>query len=417
MSWVGRTVAISAIMVGVATPIAAQDPRPHGLAGASLQVFLMTMGPGASVYERYGHNAIWIRDAGAGTDLVYNYGTFDFATPGFVMNFVKGRPRYWLGVSDLEGTLQQYTHAQRDVTVQELNLPAARRAELADYLASNALPENRVYTYDYFRDNCSTRVRDALDHVLHGALRSATVDRDAAGNFRFHTQRSLTNDGLMYTGIMLGQGPRTDQPIDQWEEMFLPAKVQERVRELTIAGPDGTIVPLVASERSLLEFGAYHVEPEPPAWGWKFQLVGLLLAALIATGMLRSGAQALGRVVAALWLIVSGIGGLVLLFLWLGTDHVFSASNRNILFMSPLALLVVPLLWRRAGQGPSRLGALAAAGMILSVTVGALLALAPSLGGQWNLQVMQLATLPGIAACLVALGVSSRRAGALPPPQ
>ncbi|MEO5825896.1 MAG: DUF4105 domain-containing protein [Gemmatimonadales bacterium] len=405
-----------AVMLGVWAPAAAQETRPNDVSGESLQVFLMTMGPGATVYERYGHNAIWIRDAATGTDLVYNYGTFDFAAPGFIMNFVKGRPRYWLGVSDLDGTLRQYTQAQRDVVVQELNLPAAKRAELAAYLATNASPENRVYTYDYFQDNCSTRVRDALDHVLGGALRTATVGQKAEGNFRFHTQRSLTNDVLMYTGIMLGQGPRTDRPIDQSEEMFLPAKLQERVRELTVTGPDGSVVPLVASERSLLEFGVYHVEPAPPAWGWKFQLAGLVIAMLIVTGLMRGGAQSLGRVMATLWLIVSGIGGLVLLFLWLGTDHVFSASNRNILFMSPLALFVVPLLWGRVVHGPSRLGVLAAAGMILSVVVGALLALAPSLGGQWNLQVMQLATLPGIAACLVALGVSYRRAGALPPP-
>lgn len=413
---VAHMVMTIAISLGISTPTAAQEPQPDETAGESLQVFLMTMGPGASVYERYGHNAIWIRDAVAGTDLVYNYGTFDFAAPGFVMNFVKGRPRYWLGVSDLDWTLRQYTHAQRDLAVQELNLPAADRAELARWLAHNARPENRDYTYDYFLDNCSTRVRDALDHVLHGALQAATTGKEAGGNFRFHTQRSLTNDVLMYTGIMMGQGPRTDRPIDQWEEMFLPAKVQERVRELSVIGDGGTVLPLVASERMLLEFGVYHVESAPPAWGWKFQVVGLLIAMVIATGLMRGGVQVIGRVTATLWLIVAGVGGVVLLFLWLGTDHVFSASNRNILVMSPLALFVVPLLWGRAGRGPSRLGALAAAGMILSVTVGALLALAPSLGGQWNLQVMQLATLPAIAACLVALAVSSRPAGALPPP-
>ncbi len=139
------------------------------------------MGPGRSVYERYGHNAIWIRDLDTGTDLVYNYGTFDFTTPGFVTNFIKGRPRYWLGVSDLGETLRQYTHAERDVVAQELNLSPAQRSELATYLAYNALPENRVYTYDYFLDNCSTRVRDALDRVLQGALRDGTVAQGRRG--------------------------------------------------------------------------------------------------------------------------------------------------------------------------------------------------------------------------------------------
>ncbi len=196
--------------------------------------------------------------------------------------------------------------------------------------------------------------------------------------------------------------------------MFLPAKLQERVRELTVARPDGTEIPLVATEGTLLEFGAYRVEAAPPAWGWKFQLAGLIMAGLIATGLMRGSAAALGRIAATVWLIVAGVGGLVLLFLWFGTDHVFSAANRNILFMSPAALLVIPLLWRRR---PGRVGVGAAALMILSVTVGVLLALAPSLGGQWNLQVMQLATLPGIAACLVGLAVSSRRAGEPPTPR
>ena len=167
------------------------------------------MGPGASVYERYGHNAIWIRDTVVGTDLVYNYGTFDFGQTTadlarFVGRFAMGRPQYWLGAMTMAQTVAIYTRDERDVDLQELALPPAARRELAALLAENALPENRVYTYDYFLDNCSTRIRDILNRVLDHALESATVGAPAEGSFRFHTHRSLTNDPLMYMGILLG---------------------------------------------------------------------------------------------------------------------------------------------------------------------------------------------------------------------
>ncbi len=386
-------------------------------AGANLQVFLMTMGPGRTVYERFGHNAIWIRDRSTGDNLVYNYGTFDFNAPNFIANFVMGRPRYWLDVMDLEQTVRMYERARRDVDVQELNLLPAQRLQLAAYLANNMAPENRTYTYDYFLDNCSTRVRDALDAVLGGSLRAATAGKPAEGTFRFHTQRSLTNDIVMYTGILLGQGPRTDEPIDQWAEMFLPAKIKQRVREMTVPGADGAPVALVAAEGRVLAASTYDVDVVPPDWGWRFQAIGAALALLIAASVVRGPVGLLGRVAATAWLIIAGLGGLVLLFLWLATDHVFSAANRNVLFLTPVAFFVVPLLWRRNARGPGRVSSGAAALMILSITFGALLALAPSLGGQWNLQVMQLATLPGVAACLAAVVVSRRPAAAPPTPR
>ncbi|HRP08502.1 MAG TPA: DUF4105 domain-containing protein, partial [Gemmatimonadales bacterium] len=202
------------------------EPPAARQQAADLQVFLMTMGPGHEVWERFGHNAIWIRDTVQGLDLIYNFGMFDSFAPGFVTNFIKGRPFYWLAAFDLRTTLAQYDAARRRIEVQELALPRSARAELAYALAENARPNNREYRYDYFLDNCSTRIRDALDAALGGALRSHAEGRPAEGNFRWHTQRSISNDPLMYLGILAGLGSRVDQPIDQWAEMFLPAKVQ-----------------------------------------------------------------------------------------------------------------------------------------------------------------------------------------------
>lgn len=372
----------------------------------SLQVFLMTMGPGSQVWERFGHNAIWIRDTVQGTDLIYNFGMFDFGAPGFVTNFVKGRPLYWLAAFDLRTTLAQYDAAGRWIEVQELALPQERKAELAFALAENARPDNREYRYDYFLDNCSTRIRDALDAVLGGALREHTTGRLAEGNFRWHTQRSISNDRFMYLGILAGLGPRVDQPIDQWEEMFLPAKVQERVRELRVVGEDGLEVPLVLREATLLPDDTWQVEATPPDWSLRLLAVGSVLALAILSGLIHGGIGVPGRVLAGAWGTFVALGGALLLFLWLATNHVMTAWNHNLLLLSPFAIAVPWLLVRRRGEGWRRCALLAALLAVLGTT------LAVAGVGQHNREIAALTTPATIAAVLVAVKLIPRRAGA-----
>lgn len=370
-------------------------------------VYLMTMGPGELVEERFGHNAIWIRDTVAGIDRLYNFGMFDYDQPNFYWNFIKGRPQYWLDVWSLETTLRVYAARQRAVEVQELALTAAQKAELAANLARNANPEHRTYNYDYYLDNCSTRVRDALDRVLGGALRRATEGVPGEGSFRFHTQRSITSNPWLYLGILAAIGPRADQPRDQWDEMFLPEKVQERVRELTVTADDGREVPLVVREATLLEFDTWHVEPAPPDWTWPLLGIGLLLAGLIASGLVRGGWGVPGRVLAGVVAVAAVLGGTLLLFLWWFTDHVITDRNANVLFLSPLAVAVPVLLLGRGGALRWQRLALVAAGL---GGLGGLLA-ATNLW-QDHREVAALMVPPLLAAITVAVVVSRRRAAA-----
>ena len=230
-------------------------------------------------------------------------------------------------------TLAIYTYRQRNLEQQELDLLPAQRADLARRLATNALEANRYYTYDYYRDNCSTRIRDILDAVLAGALRRATVGHPAEGTLRFHTLRSITNNKLLFLGIDAGLGTPVDRPLDQWDEMFLPEKVQERVREIRVPGADGREVPLVKSEGRMLEFNRYRVDPAPPRWGTLWLGVGVLLALLMATGRAKGWPGVPGRLVSAGWLVVTGLGGLLLLFLWFVSHHVATAWNLNLFFL------------------------------------------------------------------------------------
>ena len=404
------------LLLLLVSPLAAQDvPTP----GSNLQVYLLTIGPGEHVDARFGHNAIWIHDSVTRQDLVYNYGTFEMGADAsdflaFAGRFAMGRPRYWLGVLDMPTTLAIYTMQQRNLEQQELDLLPAQRADLAQRLATNALAENRTYTYDYYRDNCSTRVRDILDQVLDGALRRATVGRPAEGTLRFHTLRSLTNNKLLFLGIDAGLGTPVDRELDQWGEMFLPEKVQERVREIRVPGADGREVPLVKAEGRMLEFDRFHVDPAPPRWGALWLGVGALLALLIVTGRVRAWAGVAGRLVTTGWLLVTGVGGLVLLFLWFVSYHVATVWNLNLFYCSPVSLLLLFGVWRGSERRPNRMVAWAAGFVLVSVVIGVVTTLA---GTQQNQIIAQLAAAPTVAAAVtVGLGAIRRPVEAPPLP-
>ncbi len=382
----------------------------------------MTMGAGADIEERFGHNAIWIRDTLAHSDLIYNFGTFEFPRTmtgliAFGARFAMGPPKYWLGVDpSLDNELNNYQLRQRDLAAQELNLTPSQRVDLAARLAVNARAENRYYAYDYFRDNCSTRVRDILDLELGGALKRATLGKPAEGTLRFHTRRSITNDKLLYFGIDLAFGPRVDRPLDQWDEMFLPAKVAARITELTVPGADGGPEPLVKNSFSLLTIGAYHVEPQPPAWGGFFLAIGLVVAGLIKLASAHGRLAMVGRVIGGAWMLLIGIGSLVLLGFWIVTQHVATWQNHNLLMVSPLAFGLVSTFWHRRGLQPSRRAPVVAKLLIVSVIVGIVLAIFPSIGGQDNLANALLVAPPTVVGALEVLRRSGRPQKAVPNP-
>jgi hypothetical protein len=384
------------ILALLAPRLGAQAVRPPG---TNLKVFLLTMGPGEHIDARFGHNAIWIHDSVSKQDLVYNYGTFEFGRDArdlaaFVGRFAMGQPRYWLGVLDMQQTIATYTYFQRNLDEQELDLLPAQRAELAERLAVNARAENREYIYDYYRDNCSTRVRDILDAVLGGALKRATVGKPAEGTLRFHTLRSITNDKPLFFLIDAGLGTPVDGRIDQWDEMFLPEKVQERVREIRIPGADGRDVPLVKAEGRILEFNIFHVDPAPPRWDALWLGLGALLALVIATGRLSGGAGIAGRAAASIWASAVGIGGLALLFLWFISHHVATEWNLNLFYLTPLALLLPFGAWGGMQQRPRKLVAWGALLVTASVLLGVVMTV---IGTQADQVIAELTALPTLA--------------------
>lgn len=373
-----RALRVALVLLGAPLSLAAQD-QP-GEAGSELEIYVMTMGVGDEIWERFGHNAIGVRDRSRGTDVVYNYGTFDFAAPGFVSNFLKGRMTYWLDVADAEATIRFYRERRhRSVYIQELNLSPFKRQELKEFLERNALEANKFYRYDYYLDNCSTRVRDALNHLLAGTFKSLTDTLFSGATFRSHTRRVTTNNPFMYTGIEAGMGHPVDRPVSAWEEMFLPLALREHLRQVTVPGDSGAPVPLVRSERTVYESDIYSYRETPPAWtGWYLLLGAALggLALMLAARSARTSFMALG----VFWYFLMGIGGAILLGLWGFTDHLVTRNNENVLQLNLLALPLVVLLplgirrggnWGRAALRVSLLvTAVSGAGLLLKALPG-----------------------------------------------
>ncbi|HEX3698584.1 MAG TPA: DUF4105 domain-containing protein [Polyangia bacterium] len=364
-----------AATVGVARPARAQT-------GDDLSVYVMTFGPGDHPFFKFGHDAIWIQDRATKVGKVYNFGTFRFDSPKLIPDFMKGRLIYWLSVSSVERTIASYQSENRTIEVQELDLAAPEKLALAERLAVNARPENRNYKYDYFLDNCSTRVRDAIDAVTAGRLR-ASAHGPARLTLREQALRMTADLPWEYLTLSLVLGPATDEPGDRWGEMFIPQELARGLRAVSLPGVTGTR-PLVRSQEVL--FRAQR-EP-PPEYPPDMRLVMLLAGvgigcALFALGLAGASWPAwrvIFCVVAALWGFILGFVGCFLCFVWAFTDHVVAARNENILLCAPWALLFPVLLFgvgrgrlvaaRRAFAATVAAAALATLGFLLKVYPG-----------------------------------------------
>jgi len=380
-----RTLAVlAAALAPAVAPVRAQPLAAPSQADTTVRIYLLTMGPGDEVWEKFGHNAIWVHDPARGADPAYNYGMFDFRQENFVLNFARGRMLYWMEGFDAFVTLDHYRAMNRSVWAQELNLTPAQARAVRDYLEWNQRPENRFYRYDYYRDNCSTRVRDVLDRVLGGALKAATVNAPSGVTYRWHTRR-LVADGAasvpMYTAINAGLGPAADRPSSKWDEMFLPMRLRDEVRALRIRDAAGNLVPLVVREQTVFTANRPPERSGPPSWLLGYLLAGLAFGGaivLLAGAARRSGVARAGvSVLAVVWLLFAGLGGVILLGLWGVTDHAIAYRNLNLFQLSPLALplvVLVPALalgkrWARRGAVRLALvmAALSVLGLLLKV--------------------------------------------------
>ena len=344
-------------------------------AGAALgapRVGVLTMAPGEVFFERFGHNAIVIDPQDGREPTSYNFGYFDPGEPDFLARFVAGTMRYRLVALPLEADLAQYRASGRGVSVQWLDLDATEAGALAAMLEVNARPENAVYDYRYFTDNCSTRVRDALDVALGGLLKRTLTASSEGNSHRSEAVRLASPAAWMGTGFHLGLAAKADRPLSRWDEAFIPMRLADSLRTLERA--DGRSI--VASEAEVLP---HRLAPEPaemPQLGFEAAVAGFVLAfGLLWLG--RRAPRAVAAFAGGFWLL-AGLAGTTMVFLWFGSGHDFAWGNENLFLLSPLAWLLLPGAVRAMrGRPPGRLFRVVIVLVLALAAAGAFLKLMP----------------------------------------
>ncbi|MBN8735282.1 MAG: DUF4105 domain-containing protein [Xanthomonadales bacterium] len=319
--------------------------------GGDLRVDLYTYGPGEIYWERFGHDALVITDTASGEAYAFNYGMFDFDQKDFYLNFARGIMIYRAAAWPAADDIQQFSGEGRSITDQHLDLTPAQRAALRDFLVWNVQPEHARYRYRYFADNCTTRVRDALDKVLGGALERQLAGPVHGETYRSETDRLMSGQPWLMVLLDLGLGPYADQPLTRWTGAFIPERLMNELR--SVRATDGA--PLVQSETVL----SPQRLPSPPAQAPDLRLplliAGLVLGlAFVAAAWLRDRYD-IDRwwfaIVGTAYAFVVGIAGVLMLVLWFATDHRAAWANENLWLFNPLAWSLIPALWRLRKPG------------------------------------------------------------------
>lgn len=407
-AWWRRSLCLLGLLL--ALPLQAAEPLVPAAVDAP-QVSLLTFAPGEIYWQRFGHNALLVRDRSG--ERVYNYGMFDFAQKNFFLNFARGQMLYQLAVQPLGQALYGYQQEGRWVYEQVLDLDPIQRYALVQFLEWNALPENAEYRYDYFSDNCSTRVRDAIDRVIGGTLRQSAEAVLTSRSYRFEVGRLMAPEPALMIAMDFGMGPLADSALTLWDEAFLPSVLMQAVRDVRLRDGAGIERSLVLGERWLLRAPDPVLADTPPNLLPTFLTLGfgaalVLLALAVARRRLRSARIGFAAL-AALYSLSAGLAGLLLLAGWLLTDHRVMWGNHNLLLLNPLWLLLLPTLLRslRLTWQPSRFAAQLAMALLLSSLLAAL-ALVMPLPQQYNGHWIAL-LLPLNAVLLVTLLQAWRR--------
>ncbi len=384
----------SLLSTSLAVSLGAQPPAPgldpaldaaRAERGARLQVALLTFGNGEVIWERFGHNALVVTDTSTGESLAYNWGMFDFNQPNFLTRFLTGDTRYWVEAYRTDQLLQAYVRDDRTTRLQVLALTDVQKAALAEYVAWNALEANRYYRYDYYLDNCSTRVRDAIDRALGGALQSSLGDFPAqTTTWRDETARVTDGDWPAFAGIHVALGRNADNPLTRWHEAFLPGHLADHLATTQVTDETGATRALVVRDTVLYHAARPPLPPRAPFRGFAALVIGALLSgALFALGWARAQgsrpALVTLRVLATTWYLFGGLLGTALLLAGTLTKHApYMGSNGTLFQLHPLLLAAAVLAPFAGGTGRAArrfaliaalVAALALLGLLLQLTV------------------------------------------------
>jgi len=305
---------------------------------------IITIGPGTELNDSFGHNGFRIHDESQNIDVVFDYGRYDFNTPNFYLKFAQGKLLYEIGYNNFQPFLEYYKKHNRWIKEQTLNLSYSERQALFDFLRNNAKPENKKYKYDFFYDNCATKIRDVLVEVLGNQLEFKEDHITEDYSFRELIQKNVKSNSWGSLGMDIAIGSVVDLKAKPIEYQFLPEYVLKGAENASITR-NGIEIPLSAKTVSLYNAEKREIVDDfftSPFF--VFSCLGFLILFITYRDFKNNSRS---RLMDASIFFVTGLIGILLLFLWFGTDHTSTANNYNLLWAMPLSILFCALIYKK----------------------------------------------------------------------
>jgi hypothetical protein len=320
------------------------------------KISILTIGPGKQLYNSFGHSVIRVQDKTNKIDYTFNYGTFDFNTPNFYLKFIRGKLMYSLSVSYYDMLKAFYINENRSIFEQDLVLTLPQKQAIYRFLENNYLPENQYYKYDFFFDNCATRIRDVFEKVLKDEFKISNIADNTGLSFRELITFFLTNKQWGDLGIDLALGSSIDKKTSYYEAMYLPDYLKRGFGNALIKIND-KFIPIVTREKliyqapgdewhtsylmlindkhdSLIDFELpqkFNIFSPVLVFWFLFLLIGFITFKNFRK-------KTISYKIDFVLFSITGLTGILLFLLWVATDHAGTENNFNLLWAIPFNL-------------------------------------------------------------------------------
>jgi len=307
-----------------------------------IRISLLTCTPGTELYSTFGHSALRIVDSNNNIDLVFNYGTFDYFDPNFYTKFVKGKLLYFVSIDSLPSFMEEYEYYKRGITEQVINISCEGKQRMVAALFENAKEENKYYRYDFNYDNCTTRLRDMLEKAAGKQLESKNILPKPGTTFRNLIHVYLDRGGQQWSkmGIDMLLGNPMDKKVTNREAMFLPDYLLMAFDSSKLNGQ-----PVVSEKKILLNyFDAYKTKTGITPF-IVFAILFLFIATLSIFFFKRWNLFL--KIFDLFFFVIVGLIGILILFMWFGTEHAMCKNNFNLLWALPTHLPIAFMLFSK----------------------------------------------------------------------
>ena len=304
------------------------------------KISLLTCNPGTDLYSVFGHSAIRVKDQEKGIDWVYNYGTFDFNVPNFYMKFARGYLNYKLSVYPMKYFIEEYKRENRSIYEQVLVLNQSEKDEIFSFLEYNRQPENMFYMYDFFFDNCATRIRDVFQDELKGSVEFSQSEFEPI-TFRQMITPYLEPQPWSRFGINLVLGAIADKGASLDESMFLPDYMK-------VAFENAKISDIDLANSATVIFEQTNVDESIPIFKKPWFVFGFLLIIVLVFTYIEFKKKKIYKLIDFLVFLSIGSIGLILFLLWTATNHTAVVRNWNLLWALPTHFFIAFIIFRKA---------------------------------------------------------------------